>query len=129
MYNTPNERKISMDIQILLFICISIIIDSEKEMAILVSMGKEKKTYLKIYLIEMVIVTIVAFLISFILASAFNYIADIVVKKYLIETLNFSIIFPAILCLIISISIIISSMTIAFKKVNKLDLIRMLRDE
>lgn len=117
------------NIAILLFICISIIIDSEKEMAILVSMGKEKKTYLKIYLIEMVIVTIVAFLISFILASAFNYIADIVVKKYLIETLNFSIIFPAILCLIISISIIISSMTVAFKKVNKLDLIRMLRDE
>ena len=98
-------------------------------MAILVSMGKEKKTYLKIYLIEMVIVTIVAFLISFILASAFNYIADIFVKKYLIETLNFSIIFPAMLCLIISISIIISSMTVAFKKVNKLDLIRMLRDE
>ena len=57
------------NIAILLFICISIIIDSEKEMAILVSMGKEKKTYLKIYLIEMVIVTIVAFLISFI----FNY--------------------------------------------------------
>lgn len=117
------------NIAILLFICISIIIDSEKEMAILVSMGKEKKTYLKIYLIEMVIVTIVAFLISFILASVFNYVADIVVKKYLIETLNFSIIFPAMLCLIISISIIISSMTVAFKKVNKLDLIRMLRDE
>ena len=98
-------------------------------MAILVSMGKDKKTYLKIYLIEMIIVTIVAFLVSFILSSGFNYIADIVIKKYLIETLNFSIIFPAMMCLIASLSIIIFSMTFAFRRVNKLDLIRMLRDE
>ena len=117
------------NIAILLFICISIIIDGEKEMAILVSMGKDKKTYLKIYLIEMIIVTMVAFLVSFILSSAFNYIADIVIKKYLIETLNFSIIFPAMMCLIVSLSIIIFSMTFAFRRVNKLDLIRMLRDE
>ena len=117
------------NIAILLFICISIIIDGEKEMAILVSMGKNKKSYLKIYVLEMIIITLIAFTFSFILSSAFSYIADIIIKKYLLENLKFSILFPAIFCLLISLIVIIFTIAFAFKRTNKLDLIRMLRDE
>lgn len=117
------------NIAILLFICISIIIDGEKEMAILVSMGKNKRSYLKIYVLEMIIITLIAFTFSFILSSAFSYIADIIIKKYLLENLKFSILFPAIFCLLISLIVIIFTIAFAFKRTNKLDLIRMLRDE
>ncbi len=117
------------NIAILLFICISIIIDGEKEMAILVSMGKNKRSYLKIYVLEMIIITLIAFTFSFILSSAFSYIADIIIKKYLLENLKFSILFPVIFCLLISLIVIIFTIAFAFKRTNKLDLIRMLRDE
>lgn len=114
---------------ILVFICISLIIDSKKEMAILVSMGKRKKSYLKIYLIEMIIVTLIAFVFAIVAAICFQSIANIVIKKYLLENLKLSTLFPSIICLSFSLVIIIFAMIFSFNKISKFDLIRMLRDE
>ena len=116
-------------VAILLFICISIIIDGQKEMAILVSLGKNRKSYLKIYLKEMLLTSLLAMTFSFISASVFKAFANKLIKKYLLNSLTFNIFFPFFISAFISLIIIFIVMTITYKMYEKADLITMLRDE
>lgn len=116
-------------VAILLFICISIIIDGQKEMAILVSLGKNRKSYLKIYLKEMLLTSLLAMTFSFISASVFKVFANKLIKKYLLNSLTFNIFFPFFISAFISLIIIFIVMTITYKMYEKADLITMLRDE
>ena len=116
-------------VAILLFICISIIIDGQKEMAILVSLGKNRKSYLKIYLKEMLLTSLLAMTFSFISASVFKGFANKLIKKYLLNSLTFNIFFPFFISAFISLIIIFIVMTITYKMYEKADLITMLRDE
>lgn len=116
-------------VAILLFICISIIIDGQKEMAILVSLGKNRKSYLKIYLKEMLLTSLLAMTFSFISASVFKAFANRLIKKYLLNSLTCNIFFPFFISAFISLIIIFIVMTITYKMYEKADLITMLRDE
>ena len=116
-------------VAILLFICISIIIDGQKEMAILVSLGKNRKSYLKIYLKEMLLTSLLAMTFSFISASVFKAFANKLIKKYLLNSLTCNIFFPFFISAFISLIIIFIVMTITYKMYEKADLITMLRDE
>ena len=113
---------------IILYITLSIIIDYQKEKAILISLGKNKNSFFIVYFCEMIL--LLAF--SIILSSIFL----LIVKRFLISVvsnlsipLKFNLLFPFLISTIAYIFVVFMITVIANEKLKKENLIELLRNE
>lgn len=117
---------------IILLIFLKRINDQNEEIAINKAIGYTKKDINKVFYLESIIISIISFIISIVLAI----IALVILKNYYLVTISeFSRMkltfntFGLILSLIVSFTIPLISVFIATRKIDKINIIKMLREE
>ena len=113
---------------IILYITLSIIIDYQKEKAILISMGKDKNSFFKIFLAEMIILFLISIIIGSIILLIIKHYLKLMVTTMAVP-LNINILIPFLLSAVIYFSIIFIITFIANERLKKENLIDLLRNE
>ncbi|MCH5179667.1 MAG: ABC transporter ATP-binding protein [Erysipelotrichales bacterium] len=113
---------------IILYIVLSIIIDYQKEKAILISLGKNKNSFFSIYFFEMFVLLVISISLSLIILLIIKSLFKTIIASLSIS-LNFNFLFPFIISSISYALLILLITYIANKKLKKENLIDLLRNE